>query len=809
MSYCPNSKNEFDLVTVKTSGMASDSWIPDGDSDIDEEIADLIQRKTSPNISKAAISRIACACGRVTAVFPRIVNVCATLIESWYAKYVALDVNREPLMHVCIQQLIFWVQDIHEKLARKQLMHFDLQDMFISMFELQDICLYDKMNYQVAELFGSHIQRMSLYFAEIGAQLSKLACVEPCDYIRIGDEALGRSINKTDNIPIVSIPTVDQLETEGFLGAGSFGVVYRARYVPANMRCTVKIVPVECFKATEHVIADRLVASIIDHPCLITIYAIFSVENASVCITEFFKGSDLQRVVESTRNLHVEECRLVFAQMVAGLIHMHYNGIMHRDIKGSNTLVSPDGRIKLIDFDTNKICLAHYPARKIPLFFKRTAAEMNDKEKAGTLPYMAPEVIRWKAYGRAMDWWSMGITLYKLLIGRVPFHANNTVKLRQAICINDVVFPEFKPARAGRVRPAIDIVRQLLKKKPTERLGSGLQGYEELLHHPFLSCVNLEEAFYTPKEELKETFADLSVMETVTEPPDYVRGGGPYLLEEAVERLFQRHLKHTMSEPPKKQTAYVYSEKEATMPKGDKIREALATKKVQAIDATVQNKTTVPDLVGRATPLHTFMSNRMREICSKKAAPELIRYGKLIRKITCNAPNQVLEFNRTSFLEQLEAERLDIVLLRTQIGPLGFRLKATASESGQAFYVVTRIDDSATKFGLLEGDIVLAVNGMTIIDQTPSAVATMLANIQQRPVPDETIFTVLASGAFRLFQSWINFRMILNYFKKISVNIPSRKNFAGGGPCSPLVTLERSYFDSKHECFVPVHLLLE
>lgn len=120
---------------------------------------------------------------------------------------------------------------------------------------------------------------------------------------------------------------------------------------------------------------------------------------------------------------------------------------------------------------------------------------------------------------------------------------------------------------------------------------------QELLHHPFLSCVNLEKAFYTPKEELKETFADLSVMETVTEPPDYVRGGGPYLLEEAVERLFQRHLKHTMSEPPKKQTAYVYSEKEATMPKGDKIREALATKKVQATDATVQNKTTVPGIM--------------------------------------------------------------------------------------------------------------------------------------------------------------------------------------------------------------------
>lgn len=125
-----------------------------------------------------------------------------------------------------------------------------------------------------------------------------------------------------------------------------------------------------------------------------------------------------------------------------------------------------------------QICLGHYPARRISSFFRRTADEMNDKEKAGTLPYMAPEAIRWKAYGRSMDWWSMGITLYKLLIGRVPFHGSSTAKLRQAICVNDVVFPEFKRARAQRVRPAIDIVRQLLKKRPTERLGSGAHGYE-------------------------------------------------------------------------------------------------------------------------------------------------------------------------------------------------------------------------------------------------------------------------------------------------------------------------------------------
>ncbi|OQR75827.1 hypothetical protein BIW11_08173 [Tropilaelaps mercedesae] len=176
---------------------------------------------------------------------------------------------------------------------------------------------------------------------------------------------MDRCIRKSKDSPTRQIPTMDQLKAEAFLGAGSFGVVYKARFLPgqltsillvvANMICTVKVVPVDRFKTLEHIVADRLVASLVDHPCVIRVYAIFNVENASVTLMEYHRGSDLQKVVETTRNLHVEESRLVFAQMVAGLIHMHYCGFMHRDIKGSNTLVSQEGRVKLIDFDTAKV----------------------------------------------------------------------------------------------------------------------------------------------------------------------------------------------------------------------------------------------------------------------------------------------------------------------------------------------------------------------------------------------------------------------------------------------------------------------
>lgn len=63
-------------------------------------------------------------------------------------------------------------------------------------------------------------------------------------------------------------------------------------------------------------------------------------------------------------------------------------------------------------------------------YFRRTAIEIDDREKAGTYAYMSPEVVSEKAYGRSMDWWSMGVTLFKLMIGRVPFRSNDEKELQ-------------------------------------------------------------------------------------------------------------------------------------------------------------------------------------------------------------------------------------------------------------------------------------------------------------------------------------------------------------------------------------------
>ncbi|KAH7971440.1 hypothetical protein HPB49_024149 [Dermacentor silvarum] len=93
----------------------------------------------------------------------------------------------------------------------------------------------------------------------------------------------------------------------------------------------------------------------------------------------------------------------------------------------------PGGRVKVIDFDTTKVCHGHFSKRVLRHYFKRTAFEFNDSESAGTIPYMAPEILKRRPYGRSVDWWSSGIVMYKLMTGKVPFRGKTKQMLRERI----------------------------------------------------------------------------------------------------------------------------------------------------------------------------------------------------------------------------------------------------------------------------------------------------------------------------------------------------------------------------------------
>ncbi|XP_075526832.1 uncharacterized protein LOC142558586 [Dermacentor variabilis] len=125
------------------------------------------------------------------------------------------------------------------------------------------------------------------------------------------------------------------------------------------MVCTIKLVACDRFQRHKQACIDKVVASIIRCPFLVKYYACYCTRDAYVTVMEYICGADLMRVVDKAVYLPTEECRIVMAQLILALEHMHLRGLLHRDIKVSNMLIIPGGRVKVIDFDTNKVCIGH------------------------------------------------------------------------------------------------------------------------------------------------------------------------------------------------------------------------------------------------------------------------------------------------------------------------------------------------------------------------------------------------------------------------------------------------------------------
>ncbi|KAH7977012.1 hypothetical protein HPB52_023123 [Rhipicephalus sanguineus] len=133
-------------------------------------------------------------------------------------------------------------------------------------------------------------------------------------------------------------------------------------------------------------------------------------------------------------------------------------------------------------------CVLAVSKRVCKGYFSKTAFEFHDGESAGTVPYMAPEILKRRPYGRACDWWSAGATMYKMMTGRVPFRGETKEELSDKIINQPLRWPKVEEHPHSATPEAKDMVFKMLKKNPAERLGSAT--YAEIKGHPFFSGFN-------------------------------------------------------------------------------------------------------------------------------------------------------------------------------------------------------------------------------------------------------------------------------------------------------------------------------
>ncbi|XP_075528202.1 microtubule-associated serine/threonine-protein kinase 2-like isoform X3 [Dermacentor variabilis] len=435
----------------------------------------------------------------ITTLFPRIPKTCTTLLEVFIKRESKVSLLRDPLTHFCEEELVLHAQECLLKINKQVVTYQDIRSMAENLIGLHTLCI--KRDPDVARTQGENMRKLIIIVGELAGSLERMCDVPVTDWVAIADSLMGRmeKLNLPKTLPFATyIPKIRDFENVRMLGAGGFGAVYLARYKPVGFEASLKLVNMDRFSRHKQAAMDKVVASVIRNPFLVKYYSCYCVKEAYVTIMEFIPGLDLQRVVTKAEYLKIDAVQIIMAQLILAIEHMHLHGFLHRDIKVSNMLIMPGGRVKVIDFDTTKVCHGHFSKRVLRHYFKRTAFEFNDSESAGTIPYMAPEILKRRPYGRSVDWWSSGIVMYKLMTGKVPFRGKTKQMLRERIITAPLKWPRATDTHGhSATTPAKDMTYRMLRKNPAERLGSRI--YSDLKTHSFFDGFNWKQ-LYTKKD---------------------------------------------------------------------------------------------------------------------------------------------------------------------------------------------------------------------------------------------------------------------------------------------------------------------
>ena len=265
-------------------------------------------------------------------------------------------------------------------------------------------------------------------------------------------------------------------EIVSLLGVGGMGEVYRASDTKLNRHVAIKVLPAS-FAAD----ADRLkrfeqearTAGALNHPNLITVFELGVIQDAPYIVMELVEGETLRQRLTSvgeTRKLPVRKAIDFAMQMASGLGAAHDRGVVHRDLKPENVIVTPDGRLKILDFGLAKTLVAgsgSSPAGETMM----SPTETEAGTVLGTVGYMAPEQVRGHAaIDQRADLFALGAILHEMLSGRRAFQGASAVETMNAILRED---PPDLAREAGDTPPALArVVQRCLEKSPAERFQS-------------------------------------------------------------------------------------------------------------------------------------------------------------------------------------------------------------------------------------------------------------------------------------------------------------------------------------------------
>ncbi|OAD65961.1 protein kinase C [Phycomyces blakesleeanus NRRL 1555(-)] len=261
------------------------------------------------------------------------------------------------------------------------------------------------------------------------------------------------------------------------LGKGNFGKVMLAEEKYTSELYAIKVLKKRFVLDNEEVASTKSEKSVFQtanqgrHPFLANLHSTFQTETRVYFVMEYISGGDLMMQIQREK-FSEKRAKFYACEVLLALEFLHKHGIIYRDLKLDNIMLCLDGHIKLVDYGLCK---------------ENMWADSTTKTFCGTPEFMAPEIILDLPYGRAVDWWTLGVLLYEMLLGQSPFKGEDEDEIFDAVLEDEILYP------INMSRNSVSICQKLLQRTSAKRLGSGKGDGQEVKAHPFFEGVNWED----------------------------------------------------------------------------------------------------------------------------------------------------------------------------------------------------------------------------------------------------------------------------------------------------------------------------
>ncbi|KAL9647939.1 hypothetical protein ABK040_008209 [Willaertia magna] len=294
-------------------------------------------------------------------------------------------------------------------------------------------------------------------------------------------EGLEEIRNEIDNIKesrelynksnkVVTLKDFDLLTV---VGRGSFGKVMKVKEKSTGKTFAMKVLRKDMIvkeNMVAHTIAEKNILESIDHPFIVALHNAFQTDEKLYLVLSYLPGGELFYHLREESKFDINRAKFYGAQIALAIEHLHKHDIIYRDLKPENIVLDAEGYAVLTDFGLAKTSIR---------------GNTSTYTFCGTPEYLAPEILKGQGHAKAVDWWSLGILLYEMIVGLPPFYSENINEMYELILKAPLKFPNNVPSDAQ------SLLKGLLERDESKRSGS-----VEVRSHPFFKDIDWDKLYY-------------------------------------------------------------------------------------------------------------------------------------------------------------------------------------------------------------------------------------------------------------------------------------------------------------------------